>query len=121
MVKKNDSSNKPAKPSVSLDDFLNVTIAYRSEFDSALEAAKALGLTPASFKQRLKTERDRYPEMYADVPAYANDGRTKATKAQAAAILVKLQEAKAEKEKAKAEKEKAKAEKEEATASPKQK
>jgi len=114
MVKKNESSNKSTKPSVSLDDFLNVTIVKRSEFDSASKAAEALGLTKASFKQRLKTERDRYPEMYAKVPAYANDGRTKATKAQAAEILAKLQEA------ARVEAE-AKAEKEKETASPKQK
>ena len=38
---------------VTLEDFLRVTIAERDEFDSVQDAADELGMTPASFKQRL--------------------------------------------------------------------
>jgi hypothetical protein len=72
---------------VTLEDFLRVTIAERDHFDSVQEASDALGMTPASFKQRLITSKKRYPGLYADVARYATDGRRVPDEAEAAQLL----------------------------------
>jgi hypothetical protein len=72
---------------VTLEDFLRVTIAERDHFDSVQEASDALGMTPASFKQRLITSKKRYPGLYTDVARYATDGRRVPDEAEAAQLL----------------------------------
>ena len=75
---------------VTLEDFLRVTIAGRNEFDTTESAAAELGMTPASFKQRLTTSRKRYPSLYESVERYSTDRRSVPTEDEAAAILATL-------------------------------
>jgi len=55
---------------VTLEDFLRVTIADRETFDSIDSASAELGMTTASFKQRLITSRKRYPSLYEGTEPY---------------------------------------------------
>lgn len=75
---------------VTLEDFLRVTIADRAKFDTSESAAAELGMTPASFKQRLTTSRKRYPSLYENVEKYSTDRRSVPTEEEAAAILATL-------------------------------
>jgi len=75
---------------VTLEDFLRVTIAGRNEFDTVESASAELGMTPASFKQRLTTSRKRYPSLYESVERYSTDRRSVPTEEEAAAILAAL-------------------------------
>ena len=75
---------------VTLEDFLRVTIAERDEFDSVQDAADELGMTPASFKQRLIKSKKRYPSLYNGVDAYSADGRKIPDEAEAAQLLASL-------------------------------
>ena len=72
---------------VTLQDFLRVTIKERNTFDSIGDAASELGMTPASFKQRLITEKKRYPELYHEWQPYLSDQRRIPTPDEAAALL----------------------------------
>jgi len=72
---------------VTLEDFLRVTIAQRDEFDSVQEASDELGMTPASFKQRLIKSKKRYPTLYTDTASYSTDGRRIPDEAEAAQLL----------------------------------
>tara|TARA_R100000008_G_scaffold74176_1_gene52892 strand:- start:118 stop:384 length:267 start_codon:yes stop_codon:yes gene_type:complete len=75
---------------VTLEDFLRVTIAERDEFDSVQDAADELGMTPASFKQRLIKSKKRYPSLYAGVDSYSADARKVPDEAEAAQLLASL-------------------------------
>ena len=75
---------------VTLEDFLRVTIADRNQFDSVQEAADELGMTPASFKQRLITSKKRYPALYNGVDRYSTDARKVPDEAEAAPLLASL-------------------------------
>ena len=75
---------------VSLEDFLRVTIAERDHFDSVQAASDALGMTPASFKQRLIKSKKRYPSLYNGVDAYSADRRKVPDEAEAAQLLASL-------------------------------
>ena len=72
---------------VGLHDFLRVTIAQRDQFDSVELASTELGMTPASFKQRLITERKRYPKLYEKWHPFASDQRRIPSEDEAAALL----------------------------------
>ena len=72
---------------VTLQDFLRVTIKERDIFGSVSVAADELGMTPASFKQRLMTEKKRYPELYHDWKPYWSDQRRIPSPQEAAALL----------------------------------
>ena len=72
---------------VALKDFLRVTIAQRDQFDSVELAYTELGMTPASFKQRLITERKRYPKLYENWQPFASDQRRIPSEDEAAALL----------------------------------
>jgi|TARA_R110000824_G_scaffold104341_3_gene247597 hypothetical protein len=72
---------------VTLKDFLRTTIKDRNMFDSVALAATELGMTPASFKQRLITEKKRYPELYHEWQPYLSDQRRIPTPEEAAALL----------------------------------
>ena len=72
---------------VTLEDFLKVTIAERDHFDSVQEASDALGMTPASFKQRLITSKKRYPTLYNGIARYSTDARKVPDEAEAAQLL----------------------------------
>lgn len=72
----------------SLQRFLQVTIKERDQYPTVDEAAKATGLTPLSFQQRLVRERKRYPQLYADIPSYRGGGNSRIpTQEEAAALL----------------------------------
>ena len=75
---------------MTLQDFLRVTIKERSTFDSIGAAAAELGMTPASFKQRLITEKRRYPELYHEWQPYDSDQRRIPTPDEAAELLAAL-------------------------------
>ena len=75
---------------VTLKDFLRVTIKERNTFNSILDAANELGMTPASFKQRLITEKKRYPELYHEWQPYLSDQRRIPTPEEAGSILDEL-------------------------------
>ena len=62
-LKGKDMSTKQ-RAHVTLKDFLRVTIADRHIFDSVISASSELVMTQASFKQRLLTEKKRYPNLY---------------------------------------------------------
>lgn len=64
-----------SRASVSLEDFLRVTVVERVKYDTVLEAASELGMTEASFKQRLQKERKNYPVVFENVPKYRNNKR----------------------------------------------
>ncbi len=72
---------------VTLEDFLRVTIAQRDKFDSVQEASDELGMTPASFKQRLITSKKRYPSLYNGIDRYSIDARKVPDEAEAAQLL----------------------------------
>ena len=72
---------------VTLKDFLRVTIKERNMFDTVEAASTELGMTPASFKQRLITEKRRYPELYHEWQPYDSDQRRIPTPDEAAALL----------------------------------
>ena len=72
---------------VGLQDFLRVTIAQRDQFDSVELASTELGMTPASFKQRLITERKRYPKLYKQWQPFASDQRRIPNEDEAAELL----------------------------------
>lgn len=75
---------------VSLKDFLRVTVAEREKFPTHEAAANELGMTVASFRQRLTRERKRYPGIFESVPSY-RVGKTRcATEEQARALLDEL-------------------------------
>jgi hypothetical protein len=75
---------------VTLKDFLRVTIKERNTFDNIGDAASELGMTPASFKQRLITEKKRYPELYHEWKPYLSDQRRIPTPEEAAQLLDEL-------------------------------
>ena len=85
-LKGKDMSTKQ-RAHVTLKDFLRVTIKERNTFNSILDAANELGMTPASFKQRLITEKKRYPELYHEWQPYLSDQRRIPTPEEAAALL----------------------------------
>lgn len=65
---------------VSMEDFLRVSIVQRSEFPTQESAAKELGLTVSSFKQRYIREKKRYPQAFTGVPSYpSNSGNKRAS------------------------------------------
>tara|TARA_B100000809_G_C14834659_1_gene422380 strand:- start:2 stop:259 length:258 start_codon:yes stop_codon:yes gene_type:complete len=72
---------------VGLQDFLRVTIAQRDKFDSVELACDELGMTAASFKQRLITERKRYPKLYEKWQPFTSDQRRIPNEDEAAALL----------------------------------
>jgi hypothetical protein len=72
---------------ITLEDFLRVTIAQRDLFDSVELASDELGMTPASFKQRLITSKKRYPTLYSRVARYSTDARKVPDEAEAAQLL----------------------------------
>ena len=72
---------------VSLKNFLRVTIAQRDQFNSVELACTELGMTPASFKQRLMTERKRYPKLYEKWQPFTSDQRRIPNEDEAAALL----------------------------------
>lgn len=86
-----NKTDKPKRITVSLEDFLRVTVAQRDTFDSVSKAAAELGMTEGSFKQRLTKERKEYPAIFESVPKYTGkNGPKRATLEEAQAILAKL-------------------------------
>jgi hypothetical protein len=79
-----------ARASVTLKDFLRVTIAQRDQFSSVELACNELGMTAASFKQRLITERKRYPKLYEKWQPFASDQRRIPNEDEAAELLATL-------------------------------
>jgi hypothetical protein len=75
---------------VTLEDFLRVTIKDRETLDSIESASAELGMTTASFKQRLITSRKRYPSLYENIEPYTADARRVPTEAEAAELLASL-------------------------------
>ena len=75
---------------VTLRDFLRVTIADRHIFDSVISASSELGMAPASFKQRLLTEKKRYPKLYENTESYTADSRRIPSEEEASSILAEL-------------------------------
>ena len=75
---------------VSLKNFLRVTIAQRDQFNSVELACTELGMTPASFKQRLMTERKRYPKLYENWQPYNSDQRRILSENVAAELLATI-------------------------------
>jgi len=75
---------------VTLEDFLRVTIAERNTLDTVESASDTLGMTPASFKQRLIKSKKRYPTLYGGVAAYAADARRIPSEAEAAELLASI-------------------------------
>jgi len=73
---------------VKLADFLRVTVADRETIDTPTKAAEALGMTEASFKQRLVRERKNYPAIFETVPKYT--ASRVATPDEAQAMLDKI-------------------------------
>ena len=63
------------RASVSLGDFLKVTVVDREQFNTADIAANELGMTIGSFKQRLMKERKAYPDIFSVVPKYKSGTR----------------------------------------------
>jgi hypothetical protein len=83
------SKPKKERVSVSLEQFIRTTIVERETFTTAQEAANKLGMTLASFKQRLQKERKDYPSVYKDFAPY-QERRRKATEAEALQLLQSL-------------------------------
>ena len=75
---------------VTLKNFLRVTIAQRDQFNSVELACTELGMTPASFKQRLMTERKRYPKLYENWQSYTSDQRRIPSENEAAELLATI-------------------------------
>lgn len=83
--------SKPKRITVTLEDFLRVTVAQRETFDTVEKAASELGMTIGSFKQRLTKERKAYSAIFESVPKYTGkNGPKRATLEEAQAILAKL-------------------------------
>jgi hypothetical protein len=89
------SKPKKERASVSLQQFIKTTIVERDTYTTAQEAAKQLGMTLASFKQRLQKERKDYPSVYEGFQPY-QERRRKATEAEALDILQSLLQEKGE-------------------------
>ena len=85
-----NEENKIERVHVTLEDFLRVTIAERDVFDTVQDAASELGMTVASFKQRLIKSKKRYPSLYENVEQYSADQRRVPSEAEAAEILAQL-------------------------------
>lgn len=79
---------------VSLEDFIRVVIAEREKFPTHEKAAQALGMTVASFKQRLSKERKRYARVFEGVGRYhgISNGSRIASEDEAMSILNRLQQ-----------------------------
>ena len=75
------------KAVVDLAEFLLVVLVKRDKLDSAQLAAEELGMTVASFRQRLAVERKRYPNLFKDFTPYGNDQRRVPSEEQAIAIF----------------------------------
>ena len=75
---------------VSLKNFLRVTIAQRDQFNSVELACTELGMTPARFKQRLMTERQRYPKLYENWQPFTSDQRRILSENEAAELLATI-------------------------------
>jgi phage terminase small subunit len=88
-LKGKDMSTKQ-RAHVTLKDFLRVTIAERDTIDNVTDAASELGMTPASFKQRLLTEKKRYPKLYENTESYTADSRRIPSEEEASSILAEL-------------------------------
>ena len=90
------------RATVTLEAFIKVTVVNRATITTAKEAASALGMTPESFKQKLKTNRERYPDVFKAVPVYETvAGPRVASTDEAAnvlAYLIKARDEAAEKE-----------------------
>jgi predicted HTH domain antitoxin len=84
------NEEKNERVHVTLEDFLRVTIAERNGFDSVQSAAEELGMTVASFKQRLIKSKKRYPSLYDNIEPYSADQRRVPNEAEAAMILAQL-------------------------------
>jgi soluble P-type ATPase len=78
---------------VSLEDFIRVVITQRDAYPTHEKAAEALGMTVASFKQRLTKERKRYERVFEGVGRYqgVSNGPRIASEDEAMAILERLQ------------------------------
>ena len=85
-------TEKKKKAVVDLSEFLMVVLVDRDKLDSIQSAADALGMTPASFKQRLGVERKRYPNLFKDFIPYTNDQRRIPTEEEALQIFNKITE-----------------------------
>jgi len=80
------------RASVSLKEFLRVTVAEREKFLTPQNAADELGMTLGSFRQRLSKERKSYPEIYDSVKRYhGSNGRKRATLSEAMKMLESIQ------------------------------
>lgn len=79
---------------VSLEDFIRVVVTERERFPTHETAAQSLGMTVASFKQRLSKERKRYPRVFENVGRYngASNGPRIASENEAMEILNRLQQ-----------------------------
>ena len=75
------------KAVVDLAEFLMVVLVDREKFSSVEETASALGMTPASFKQRLGVERKRYPNLFKEFIPFSSDKRRIPTEEEAIAIF----------------------------------
>ncbi len=64
-----------SRASVTLENFLRITVVERNKYNTACEAAQELGMTEASFKQRLQKERKNYPVVFENVPKYRTNQR----------------------------------------------
>lgn len=78
------------RATVKLEDFLRTVVAEREKFDSAEMAAKNLGMTVLSFNSKLRTMKERYPNIFKDWKNYSTKGR-KASEAEALAILASFE------------------------------
>jgi len=58
------------RATVERKDFLRVAIVERDQYNSHDKAAKALGMTADSFKQRYYREKKEYPAAFNGVPDY---------------------------------------------------
>ena len=85
-------AEKKKKAVVDLAEFLMVVLVDRDKLDSAQSAAEALGMTLASFKQRLAVERKRYPNLFKEFVPYSNDQRRVPSEEQAIEIFNKITE-----------------------------
>ena len=76
------------------EDFLRVAVTERAKFVTSKAAAGELGLTEASFKQRLKRERELYPQAFEGVEVYPvkPKGRTVDSTEDVMAMLSRLAE-----------------------------
>lgn len=78
------------RASVSLENFLRVTVADRDNYRTASEAAKALGMTEASFKQRLQKERKNYPTIFSSIQKYESSSPRRVSEADAIKMIEQM-------------------------------